>query len=155
MVEAPDSSEARQSKRVPKPRTVFQGGDEPTLLLDPASAPTKSDKKRAFNAPKIAQLQLLGPSKSTKRKRQEAEVVELIENESQQPAKKSATRAKSVKKEGSVARETAKSSDKDPKRSAAMKAAWAKRQAEGKNGRRGGAPLASTVAKGNAKKGWE
>ena len=45
-----------------------------------------------------------------------------------------------------------KSGSKDPKRSAVMKAAWAKRQAEGRNGRHGGAPLASTVAKSVAKK---
>lgn len=44
MVGAPDALEPPPTKRQRKPRTIFQGGDEPTLLLDADSAPVKIDK---------------------------------------------------------------------------------------------------------------
>ncbi|KAL2041907.1 hypothetical protein N7G274_005094 [Stereocaulon virgatum] len=62
--------------------------------------------------------------------------------------KKRATRAKSATEEPSAAPEA---SGKDPKRSAAMKLSWAKRKAAGTNGRNGGAPAKSGVAKKGGK----
>ncbi|KAK3170236.1 hypothetical protein OEA41_009623 [Lepraria neglecta] len=135
------------------PERIFQGGDGPTLLLDADSAPVKNDKKRKRKEPEAVQIKreesMPPPAKRATRAQSVAKAGSVAPESSNQRS----TGAKCATKEASVTPETTKSGGKNPKRSTAMKAAWAKRQAEGRNGRHGGAPLASTVAKSVAKKG--
>lgn len=74
------------------------------------------------------------------------------------PAPKKATekRARSPSPAAAPAakkRATPAAAAKSEARSASMTATWARRRAQGTNGRHGGAPKASTVAKARAKKG--
>ena len=153
MVGAPDALEPLPTKHQRKPRTIFQGGDEPTLLLDADSAPVKNDKKRKPKEPEAVQIKreesMPPPAKRATRAQSVVKAGPVAPESSNQRS----TGARCATKEASVTPETTKSGGKDPKRSTAMKAAWAKRQAEGRNGRHGGAPLTSTVAKSVAKKG--
>ncbi len=130
---APEGSQ----KRVRKPRKVFQGGDEPTLLLDTDSTTNpKVNKKRARE-----------PTNDVVLVADEQPMAKRLRFATPSAPRARSTRAQSVKKEEAAASETVGKEGKDPKKSAAMKAAWAKRQAKGTNGRHGGAPKESTKRK--------
>lgn len=157
----PDSSKVT-GKRVRKPRTIFQGGDEPTLLLDPAApSQPRAIKKRGREPTEDAAT---APDQPTTKKRGRKPTSDATAPANEPTTKRlrlttpavappaRSTRAKSIKKEESPAPDVeAKVSSKTKSRSEVMTAVWAKRQAEGKNGRHGGAPKEITKAKAGKK----
>lgn len=117
-------------KRVRKPCKIFQGGDEPTLLVDNDSTDKPITSKMRGRKPTYDAVP--APSEpTTKRLRSATPAIA--------PARRITARAKTPAPVVKV-EEEAKPAGKDPKRSEAMRAVWARRQTEGTNGRHGGAP---------------
>lgn len=122
-------------KRTRQPRKIFDAPPPPT-------AATVTNKTRAAT-----------PSIPTKKRARTAEV----DDEDSAPAAPPPPKKRAVKKEKEKEEEKEKEASVGPatrsKKGEVMRAVWAKRQAEGRNGRHGGAPKSVTVEKARARGG--